>query len=191
MRRLATTTWLVSISLTLPPAQPASASDIVWEVQSPFRFFKKTGGLHAAREGVRGGARQGGYAAARQHRVAHRAPAERSGLRRQVEPRRAASRPRARVSSARASAGPRRRSNSVCYERNSRPFRYHGGVRPAIFLGHREGRLRPARRPHGGRDALGRAPRRGRHRRLHLRVAAARRRRQGRDRQAVLQEARS
>src|SRR3954447_21119344 len=42
MRRLATTTWLVSISLTtLFQVSAASASDIVWEVQNPFRFFKK------------------------------------------------------------------------------------------------------------------------------------------------------
>jgi hypothetical protein len=42
MRRLATTTWLVSISLTaLFQPGAASASDIVWQVQNPFRFFKK------------------------------------------------------------------------------------------------------------------------------------------------------
>jgi lysophospholipase L1-like esterase len=42
MRRLATTTWLVSISLTTAfQFSPAFASDIVWEVQNPFRFFKK------------------------------------------------------------------------------------------------------------------------------------------------------
>jgi lysophospholipase L1-like esterase len=47
MRRLATTTlhasiWLASVSL-ITAVQPsaASASDLVWEVQSPFRFFKK------------------------------------------------------------------------------------------------------------------------------------------------------
>jgi len=42
MRRLATTTWLASISLaTALQLTAASASDIVWEVQNPFRFFKK------------------------------------------------------------------------------------------------------------------------------------------------------
>jgi hypothetical protein len=43
MRRLATTTWLVSIGIaTTLQLTAASASDIVWEVQSPFRFFKKS-----------------------------------------------------------------------------------------------------------------------------------------------------
>jgi hypothetical protein len=41
MRRLATTTWLVSISLTSLLPFNASAADLVWEVQNPFRFFKK------------------------------------------------------------------------------------------------------------------------------------------------------
>src|SRR5438105_1786370 len=47
MRRLATTIlhasiWLASVSLTTAlQLSAASASDLVWEVQSPFRFFKK------------------------------------------------------------------------------------------------------------------------------------------------------
>jgi hypothetical protein len=42
MRRLATTTLLVSISLTTAlQLSPAFAADLVWEVQNPFRFFKK------------------------------------------------------------------------------------------------------------------------------------------------------
>ena len=65
MRRLATTTlhahfWLVCVSLTtFLPIGAASASDLTWEVQSPFRFFKKTAAftLHEkAFEAVRGGA---------------------------------------------------------------------------------------------------------------------------------------
>ena len=39
MRRLATASTILSFSLLVPVT--AFASDIVWEVQSPFRFFKK------------------------------------------------------------------------------------------------------------------------------------------------------
>ena len=39
MRRLATATTILSFSLLVPVT--AFAADIVWEVQSPFRFFKK------------------------------------------------------------------------------------------------------------------------------------------------------
>ena len=39
MRRLATATSILCLSILSPLT--ASASDLVWEVQSPFRFFKK------------------------------------------------------------------------------------------------------------------------------------------------------
>jgi lysophospholipase L1-like esterase len=57
MRRLATTLCLASLPLCLIPVGAATASDIVWEVQSPFRFFKKPAAfaLHEkAYEAVRG-----------------------------------------------------------------------------------------------------------------------------------------
>jgi len=42
MRRLATSTWLVTICLTTGlQLGAAAASDLVWEVENPFRFFKK------------------------------------------------------------------------------------------------------------------------------------------------------
>src|SRR5688500_4321898 len=41
MRRLATIPWLVSIPLAVLPIVTASAADLNWEVQIPFRFFKK------------------------------------------------------------------------------------------------------------------------------------------------------
>src|SRR2546430_16970750 len=56
MRRFATTLCLASVSFSLFQAS-AAASDIVWEVQSPFRFFKKPTAfaLHEkAYEAVRG-----------------------------------------------------------------------------------------------------------------------------------------
>ena len=55
MRRLATTLCLAALPLLSVSA--ASASDIVWEVQNPFRFFKRPAAfaLHEkAFEGVRG-----------------------------------------------------------------------------------------------------------------------------------------
>src|ERR1051325_6264400 len=58
MRRLAASTWLVCASLpTALPLSAASASDLVWEVENPFRFFKKPAAwtLHEkAYEAVRG-----------------------------------------------------------------------------------------------------------------------------------------
>ena len=58
MRRLSTTSWLVSLSIaTAFQLSAASAADLNWEVQNPFRFFKKPAAYalhHAAFEGVRG-----------------------------------------------------------------------------------------------------------------------------------------
>ena len=57
MRRLATTTALALISLATLQLAAASASDIVWEVQNPFRFFKKAAAFNMhdkAYEAVRG-----------------------------------------------------------------------------------------------------------------------------------------
>ena len=60
MRRLATTTLLVSISLaTALQLSAAAAADLVWEVQNPFRFFKKPAAFNMhekAFEAVRGNA---------------------------------------------------------------------------------------------------------------------------------------
>jgi lysophospholipase L1-like esterase len=57
MRRLATTTALALISLATLQPVPAVASDIVWEVQNPFRFFKKSAAFNMhekAYDAVRG-----------------------------------------------------------------------------------------------------------------------------------------
>jgi len=57
MRRLATIPWLVSIPLAVLQIGTVSAADLVWEVQNPFRFFKKPAAfaLHEkAYEAVRG-----------------------------------------------------------------------------------------------------------------------------------------
>ena len=57
MRRLATTTALALISLATLQISVASASDIVWEVQNPFRFFKKSAAFNMhekAYDAVRG-----------------------------------------------------------------------------------------------------------------------------------------
>ena len=57
MRRLATITSLALFSLATLQPGTASASDIVWEVQNPFRFFKKAAAFNMhekAYEAVRG-----------------------------------------------------------------------------------------------------------------------------------------
>ena len=57
MRRLSTSTWLVCVSLATLQITAAAASDLVWEVESPFRFFKKSSAfaLHEkAYDAVRG-----------------------------------------------------------------------------------------------------------------------------------------
>ena len=174
MRRLATTTWLVSISLRQPlsPTTAAFASDIVWEVAEPVPLLQEDAAfaLHEkAFEAVRGKADS---PLPGQHRLAHRAPAERSRLRRQVEP---DALPRDRTQGFRALPPRLGRADArlglLRAQLPSVPL--SGGVRPAIFLGHREGGLRPPRRPHGRGDAFGRAPRRGRGGRVHL-VAGSR-----------------
>ena len=162
MRRLATSTWLASISLAWPSSPTRSfASDIVWEVQSPFRFFKKTSAftLHEkAFEAVRGKAESplpGNIVWRTERRLNDPDCADKSSP--------ARCHATARKGFERSRLGWAAQTlDSVCYERNSRPFRYPTSLRPPVFLGHREGRLHPARRPHGRRDAVGRAPRRGR-----------------------------
>ncbi len=57
MRALAPSAWILSIFLVLPAAAPAGAADIDWEVENPFRFFKRSSafGIHErAFESVRG-----------------------------------------------------------------------------------------------------------------------------------------
>ncbi len=132
------------------PSGSAFASDIVWEVQSPFRFFKKPSAfaLHEkAFEAARGKADAPlpGNIVWRTERRA-----ERSGLRRQIEP---GALPATARKGYRALA-PRlgradARSGLLRAQFASVPL--SAGVRPAVFLGHGEGRLRPPRRPHGGR----------------------------------------
>ena len=57
MRALAPSAWILSICLMFPAAAPASAADLVWEVENPFRFFKRASafGIHErAFQAVRG-----------------------------------------------------------------------------------------------------------------------------------------
>jgi len=125
MRRLAATTWLVSISLTaaFSPTTAAFASDIVWEVQSPFRFFKKTSAftLHEkAFEAVRGKADSplpGNIVWRTERRLNDPDCADKSSPARCLAT--------ARKGFERSRLGWAAQTlDSVCYERNSRPFRY-------------------------------------------------------------------
>ena len=120
MRRLATATTILSISILVPVT--ALASDIVWEVQSPFRFFKKTAAftLHEkAFEAVRGkdGPLPGNIVWRTERRLNDPDCADKSTPARCLAT--------ARKGYERSRLGWASQTlDSVCYERNSRPFRY-------------------------------------------------------------------
>jgi hypothetical protein len=125
MRRLATTPWLVSISLaaSLSATATAFASDIVWEVQSPFRFFKKTSAFamqERAFDAVRGKADSplpGNIVWRTERRLNDPDCADKSSPGRCLAT--------ARKGYERSRLGWAAQTlDSVCYERNSRPFRY-------------------------------------------------------------------
>ena len=124
MRRLAASTWLASISLgvALSPT-PSFAADINWEVQSPFRFFKKTGAftLHEkAFEAARGKADSplpGNIVWRTERRLNDPDCADKSSPARcQATARKGFERSRLGWAA--------QTLDSVCYERTSRPFRY-------------------------------------------------------------------
>jgi hypothetical protein len=125
MRRLATTTWLVSISLTSLLPISASAADLMWEVQNPFRFFKKPAAfaLHEkAFEAVRGKADSplpANIVWRTERRLNDPDCADKSSPGRCYDTKRAGYE-RSRLGWAAQTL------ESVCYERNSRPFRYMG-----------------------------------------------------------------
>jgi hypothetical protein len=126
MRRLATTTWLVSISLaTTLQLSAACASDIVWEVQNPFRFFKKPAAfaLHEkAFEAVRGKTDTplpANIVWRTERRLNDPDCADKSSPGRCYDTKRAGYE-RSRLGWAAQTL------ESTCYERNSRPFRYMG-----------------------------------------------------------------
>ena len=124
MRRLATTAWLVSISLTTAlQVSPALASDIVWEVQNPFRFFKKPAAFamhEKAFDAVRGKADSplpGNIVWRTERRLNDPDCADKSTPARcQATARKGFERSRLGWAA--------QTLDMVCYERNSRPFRY-------------------------------------------------------------------
>jgi lysophospholipase L1-like esterase len=126
MRRLAAATTILSISLLVPSVLApvtASASDIVWEVQSPFRFFKKNAAftLHEkAYEAVRGKSDSplpGNIVWRTERRLNDPDCADKSTPARCLAT--------ARKGYERSRLGWAAQTlDSVCYERNSRPFRY-------------------------------------------------------------------
>jgi hypothetical protein len=125
MRRLATTTWLASISAVLLQVSAASASDLVWEVQNPFRFFKKSAAfaLHEkAYEAVRGKADSplpANIVWRTERRLNDPDCADKSSPARcQATARKGYERSRLGWAA--------QTLESTCYERNSRPFRYMG-----------------------------------------------------------------
>ena len=123
MRRLATSTWLVSVSLTLLQISAASASDLVWEVENPFRFFKKPSAwaLHEkAYDAVRGKPEApppANIVWRTERRLNDPDCADKSSPGRCYDTKRAGYE-RSRLGWAAQTL------ESTCYERNSRPFRY-------------------------------------------------------------------
>src|SRR3954470_19187061 len=123
MRRLATSTWLVSGSLTLFQFSAAAASDLTWEVENPFRFFKKPAAfaLHEkAFEAVRGNADSplpANIVWRTERRLNDPDCADKSSPGRCYDTKRAGYE-RSRLGWAAQTL------ESTCYERSSRPFRY-------------------------------------------------------------------
>lgn len=123
MRRLATTTSLALFSLATLPLSAASASDIVWEVQNPFRFFKKAAAFNMhekAYEAVRGKADSplpANMVWRTERRLNDPDCADKSTPARCLAT--------ARKGYERSRLGWAAQTlDMVCYERNSRPFRY-------------------------------------------------------------------
>ena len=125
MRRLSTSTWLVCVSLATLQLSAAAASDLVWEVESPFRFFKKTSAfaLHEkAYDGVRGKPDTpvpANIVWRTERRLNDPDCTDKSSPGRCYDTKRAGYE-RSRLGWAAQTL------ESVCYDRNSRPFRYMG-----------------------------------------------------------------
>ena len=125
MRRLATSTWLVCVSLAALQLSAAAASDLVWEVENPFRFFKKSSAfaLHEkAYDAVRGKPDTpvpANIVWRTERRLNDPDCADKSSPGRCYDTKRAGYE-RSRLGWAAQTL------ESVCYERNSRPFRYMG-----------------------------------------------------------------
>jgi hypothetical protein len=119
MRRLSTTTWLVSVALTTTlQVGAAAASDLVWEVENPFRFFKKP----AAFEAVRGKADTplpANIVWRTERRLNDPDCTDKSSPGRCYDTKRAGY-DRSRLGWAAQTL------ESTCYDHNSRPFRYMG-----------------------------------------------------------------
>src|SRR4051794_10635985 len=121
MRRLATASTILSFSILLPVT--AFASDVVWEVQSPFRFFKKQTSFSVqekAFEAVRGKTDTplpANIVWRTERRLNDPDCADKSSPGRCLDTKRAGYE-RSRLGWAAQTL------DSVCYERSSRPFRY-------------------------------------------------------------------
>jgi hypothetical protein len=121
MRRLATASTILSFSLLVPVT--AFAADIVWEVQSPFRFFKKQTSFavqEKAFDAVRGKADAplpANIVWRTERRLNDPDCTDKSSPGRCYDTKRAGYE-RSRLGWAAQTL------DSVCYERNSRPFRY-------------------------------------------------------------------
>ena len=188
MRRLATSTWLVCVSLATLQLSAAAASDLVWEVENPFRFFKKPSAfaLHEkAYDAVRGKPETpvpANIVWRTERRLNDPDCTDKSSPGRCYDTKRAGYE-RSRLGWAAQTL----EVDLLRAQLAAVPL--HGGLRAPVFVGHREGRLHPPRCPYGGGDAFARTACGSRHWRMHVLLAAARGCRQGRNNQAAVQEA--
>ena len=180
---LATAILAVSI-LAVFSNTPTQAQDLQWQVENPFRFFKSTRSfaLHeAAYNAARGNGELPRDVVWRTERRLNDPDCKDSST-----PDRCAATAGKRYQQSRLGWAAQT-LNDICYDRNSAAAPLHRAMRTDLFLGQGAGGLRPARSAH--RHHLDRAREaRGRDRRVHLDVAPAPRRRQGRDQEAGLRQ---
>ena len=144
---LATTSLLVVLSTGFGTT-PSKSADLVWQVENPFRFFKRSASFDAARKSLRRGARRRERAVARQDHLEDRTAPQRSGLQGLHDPaglRQHGARPlRDQPAGLGGADG---RLHVLRPQCPAAPL--HDDLRPAVFLGHREGRLCASRGPYG------------------------------------------
>ena len=166
---------------------PGQAADLVWEVESPFRFFKSANSyaLHAKAFGDVRGNPAAPLPADIVWRLERRL--NDPDCRDATTPTSCAATARSRYETVAPRLGGADGRRGLLREcRQSAAL--SGAVRAQIFLGCRERRLHSARGPHRQHRPVARAAGTSRRRRVHVELAAARGRGAQREPQAILQE---
>ena len=182
--RAAATLFVATFSIGLT-ATPSISADILWKVENPFRFFKRSASFdmyERAFDAVRGNP-----SLPVPDKIIWKTERRLNDpdCKDIVEPQRLRQLGAQELREQPAGLGVAYGRLHLLRPQGATPL--HGGVRPALFLGHRARGLRAARGAHGPPVALARDPRRAAGRRLHLDLDAAPHRRRRRDAQAGLQ----